>query len=234
MAMGAVSQVTPNLIFRTYMIKHPVTGGGTGFFVEHRGQSFFITAAHVLPGFTVKDKLSLAQPLMQNPLDIEIEAVLPCGDNDVVVLKPKNVTVEELAKYPVKFGAGVDWMVGESVFFAGYPLGSTFTQKMGGDRRLMPFIKRANIALQTELDGVDYLFLDGVNTPGFSGGPIFKTQLDPFVTILLGIVSGYLNEPSRVNSGQQKTDLFVNLNSGIIKAHPMIVAIRAMDKYLDR
>jgi S1-C subfamily serine protease len=230
----AECQVTSNLINRTVMIKHLLTGGGSGFFLEYKGQQYIITAAHVLPGFKAGENLTLVNPASLAEVQIGIKEVIQTGGNDVIVLKPTQEFFETLSRFPVVVGDGSSYLVGESVFFAGYPLATEITMRVEGERRLVPFVKRANVALIAEFNGGRYLFLDGINTPGFSGGPIFKIELNSGKTYILGVVSGYKNEPKRVLQGTKETDFWVNLNSGIIVAHPISVVIDAIEQHLNR
>ena len=228
----AKAQVTPNLIYRTFMIKHPVTGGGSGFFIEHNGQQYIISAAHLLPGFKTDEKLTIVNPITLDDLQVTITDVITTGSNDVIVLKPTQELFEPLSRFPVEVASGINFFIGESVFFAGYPLGTEVTMLINNEKRLVPFLKRANVALIADFKGGRYLFLDGVNTPGFSGGPIFKVEPNSGKTYLLGVISGYRNEPKRVNQGNRETEFWVNLNSGIVVAHPLSVAIEAIEGHL--
>jgi hypothetical protein len=83
------------------------------------------------------------------------------------------------------------------------------------------------------------ILLDGLNNPGFSGGPVVAPDMfSPFTNFraqkLIGVISGYRNDniPLNVN-GQRINNASVAANSGIIIAIPFPRVTELITKYLE-
>ena len=62
---------------------------------------------------------------------------------------------------------GIVW--GQDAYFLGFPFGIGFD--LGGGS--LPFVKKAIVSgLYKSINGVSLVLLDGINNPGFSGGPV--------------------------------------------------------------
>ena len=77
--------------------------------------------------------------------------------------------------------------------------------------------------------------LDGINNPGFSGGPVILGTGDDLK--FAAVISGYYLEPTEVIRGG-RADLapdahrdIVNVNSGFIIAHDIVYAVDAIKKH---
>jgi hypothetical protein len=86
----------------------------------------------------------------------------------------------------------------------------------------------------------ELILLDGLNNPGFSGGPVVGPDMfSPFTNVraqkLIGVISGYRNDniPLNVN-GQSVDNASVAANSGIIIAIPFVRATELIKKYLEK
>lgn len=104
-------------------------------------------------------------------------------------------------------------LLGQETFFLGFPFG--FNAKGSGDLNRgfnIPWIKYAHVSSIYNDNGVVKVFLDGINNPGFSGGPVFA-KIDSKLT-LVGIVSGYVASNLEIKYKDQSVVL--PENSGII------------------
>ena len=73
-------------------------------------------------------------------------------------------------------------------WFLGYPHGLGIHQ---GGKVIYPFMKRATVGGSVSYgNGVLQWMLDGINNPGFSGGPVAYYN-DQKVPAIIGIVQGY-------------------------------------------
>jgi len=112
------------------------------------------------------------------------------------------------------------------------------------------YVEARKIGISTDVSGIvrqanaAVLILDGINNPGFSGGPVlYHTGADQ---VVLGVISGFRNEPGEIHSievpdvpttaqtpdgkkSNKKKDV-VDLNTGIIFAFMADVAIDAIKK----
>lgn len=107
--------------------------------------------------------------------------------------------------------------LGQECIFFGFPFG--FDTKNSGDLNRgfnIPWLKYAHVSsIFKDADGVTKVFLDGINNPGFSGGPVF-TKIDNKLT-LIAIISGYIPNNLDISYGGQ----FIRFpeNTGIIISH---------------
>lgn len=63
------------------------------------------------------------------------------------------------------------------------------------------------------------ILLDGINNPGFSGGPVIFYDYIKKKNKILGVISGYFNQTNKVESSPKIYFEYVE-NSGIIISYP--------------
>lgn len=199
-----------------------VTAGtrfGTGFAVESdSGAQFLVTARHVIDGVAGPITLEAVGAVHEVPLDL-VEGVPSAADIAVIRLE------QPLARVlPTTFNSDGS-VFSQDVFFLGYPYGLAMTAH-GVDQ--MPFVKKATLSAQDLSEDVRILYLDGMNNPGFSGGPVafYNSAGQPHI---LGVISGYRISPDElIVRGQLVEDAVVRANSGIIIAHDIRHAMDAI------
>lgn len=108
---------------------------------------------------------------------------------------------------------------GQEVYFVGFPFqyDSILNTFPGGDKPI-PFVKKACLSAILK-DNAGTIILDGINNPGFSGGPVcYKTIGSNEKTMrILGVISGYrFNERPVFDKHGNETDNYVKENTGII------------------
>lgn len=252
---GAQSaQPTNNILFKTLMIKSK-TEAGTMFSVQVDGREYWLTAKHILtgrksgPAGEVKESTVTLDVL--DPIGEAIKwntdkfAVIDLGkDIDIVVLVPKT-KLQEIGIPSLKISSG-GFGIGQECSFLGYPFANTWTATFNNSAQYkMPFIKSCHISGMIRQPAA-VLVLDGINNPGFSGGPVlFHTGADQ---VVLGVISSYEAVAGEVHSiqvpdlttatqapgsntthGTKKKDV-VDLNTGIIFAFMADSAVEAIRK----
>lgn len=84
----------------------------------------------------------------------------------------------------------------------------------------MPFVKKAILSTMSRTaDGIERLFLDGHNNPGFSGGPVVWAEAGRNAYKVAGVISGYREENEPVYVGGEPTAMAYRYNTGIIIAY---------------
>lgn len=257
LSAGAQSaQPTNNILFKTLMIKSK-TEAGTMFAIEVDDREYWLTAKHILTGrksgpagevteetvtLDVLDPIGAA--IKWDP--IQLAVIDPGKDIDIVVLVP-NIKLQDVGIPSLKVSPG-GIGIGQECSFLGFPFASTWTATFSDSTQYkMPFIKHCYISGIIRQPAA-MLVLDGINNPGFSGGPVlYHTGLDQ---VVLGVISGYHNEPGEVHSievpdvstatqapadkkpspnGTKRKDV-VDLNTGIILAFMADAAVEAIKK----
>jgi hypothetical protein len=126
-------------------------------------------------------------------------------------------------------------ILGGDCEFLGFPSatgGGWSAQFPGGHSYLMPFVKHCFVSAVPS--GTDVIILDGVNNPGFSGGPVIY-RTGPAQEII-GVISGIVTEPSEVIPSlatpkpAKRHKEKVDANSGFIVAYSIDKAVEAINR----
>ncbi len=228
------AQVTVNAFSRVFYFESG-NRSGTIFAYEHKGEQFLITAQHVVAQLTTPGSIKLRNPQTQKLEQFAIKAVLRCGnpdEPDIAVLVPTDARVINVDEMPLALVTG-NINVGQQFFFLGYPLGWNKRSMFPDGPRDLPFLKHATLGAIENIGGRAVFYFDGINNRGFSGSPVLFRDQDN-ETRVLAIVSSYLNDPLLVKGGRVNplaSPQFVESNSGIIVAHPMMLAVKAIEAY---
>jgi len=246
------SQPTTGILFNTLMIRNG-HDAGTMFAVQVDNREYWLTAKHILtgrksgPAGEVKEKEISLQVLDPVGTDIKWDEVKfkvidPGKDVDIVVLVP-TTTLTRSDIQPLKISSE-RFEFGDECSFLGYPFAQTWMATFKDYVFKMPYIKHCYISGMIQ-QPVKVLVLDGINNPGFSGGPVlYKTGPNQ---VVIGVISGYHSEPGQVHSIEVPNDStavqmpkntkvkhtgkesVVDLNTGIIIAYiaePIVDAVR--------
>ncbi len=198
-------------------------GHGTAFAVESEsGTQYLVTARHVVEGHSGDIRLEAYGDEYRIPLDM-VEGVPDGVDIAVIRLATPLATV-----LPTTFNSDGS-VFSQDTYFLGYPYGLAM-RAHGVD--MMPFVKKATLsAHDIRSDGTRVLYLDGINNPGFSGGPVafYKPPHGGGEPHIAGVVSGYRISPDELEvRGQRVEDAVVRANSGIIVAYDIRHAMEAI------
>ena len=189
--MEAVSHppmVTANVVHRTFPIKWHYSRG-TAFEIDHKGEQYLITARHVVEGIRTGDRIQILHEETWKSLQIVLVGQ-GAGVVDVAVLKGTTRLSPPLA-LPT---SSKDIVLGQQVFFLGYPFGWD-----GGLQNInrgfpVPIVKSGIVSSMPSTEG---FFVDAHVNKGFSGGPLlFVPPGDQATNIrVAGIVVGHPKPP---------------------------------------
>jgi len=115
--------------------------------------------------------------------------------------------------------------VGQDVAFWGFPYG-LYTEGKINNNFPIPFVKRAIISGFG--NGDRFIWLDGINNPGFSGGPVAIYDEATKRRKIIAVVSGFLSAEEAVRYHGQPTDLQSENNTGLIKCWTIDNALDAI------
>jgi S1-C subfamily serine protease len=194
-------------------------GIGTGFTVDHDDRCYVVTARHVLPpggGQVTVDRLGCSWSGHVQTLP----GVHP--DSDIAVFQvPDDFALTDL---PIELTS--DHIIFSSeAFFFGYPFGLALHLDAADQ---LPLVKRATVSGMRRENGLGFYYLDGLNNPGFSGGPVSVTRLDQ-KTQVFAVVSGYRPDWQQLMvAGQAIENAYVRENTGIIIAFDIEEAVKAL------
>lgn len=222
-ARSADGQVTANILSRVFQIRY---GGvsGSSFTVEIDRRQYLVTARHVVAGVSDGDSISLLRDGHWVPYAVRRIPVDP-PEADIAVLALPSVLPQT---FPVQ-AASEAFALGEELYFLGFPFGVSFPGVPQASGFPLPFVKHAICSAFGPVRGVDYVFLDGYDNPGFSGGPIVRAN--PRGITILGVISGFRYSDEPVLKDGKQSDLKYRANTGIVLGIGISHALRAISKH---
>jgi S1-C subfamily serine protease len=217
------SMVSSNILQRVFTLKMG-SEQGTGFTIEVDGRQYLITAKHILaasPSSTVieifHDKNWVKVPfqsIIVEPVDVDI----------AVLALPQQLS----GVLPIQLGIKSSFL-SQDVYFVGFPFGLSIDGHTLNSGFPIPLVKHGIIAAFGNGRGEPFL-VDGINNPGFSGGPVIRSEVPTNPTII-GIVSAYRAAQEPVYKQNVKTqELSVLANTGLLVAFDIDYAVEAIKK----
>jgi hypothetical protein len=239
---AAVAQPVANLLGRILMVESSF-GRGTVFMLDVDRREYWITAKHILNGAsdphhvgTIKEHEAVLR--MLNPdgqgeewITARFSVIDPGNDIDIVVLVPREpllkTQVDTLRPGAATLGAGCG--------FLGFPYGAAYRGKYKRSGTFwLPFVKRCSVAALIDEPRKVWM-LEGINSNGFSGGPVF-TGTSSGLT-LFGVVSHFGTDPldilpenPAVKPDPNQINQDIKATSGFFMAHDIQSAIDAIQR----
>ncbi len=217
------SMVTSNIITRVFALRVG-SQQASGFTIEVDGRQYLITARHVLPASSSTGTVEVFRnagwvQLSFRRLNVEPENV------DIAALA---LTQQLSGVLPIGIGVE-DSILSQGVYFIGFPYGLFIDDHAVNGGFPIPLVKHGIIAaLHTARRGDPFL-VDGINNFGFSGGPVVRDDRGTTPTVI-GVVSGYKVAQEAVYREKSKTELTVQVNTGLLVAFPIDYAVEAIKK----
>jgi hypothetical protein len=206
--------VTSNALQRTFRIE--VAGKtGTAFLIDVDKRRYLVTASHLFPESWNSREIYVrnGDDWLALPCELLGEMADPL---DVAVLVPE-IFFGPRNELPIVLGGGAS--VGFEYYFLGFPWGLATQAGSLNANYPIPLVKRAVCsAFQVGSDGKPSgYYLDGINNPGFSGGPLLEALKE--CPRVFGVITGYRSERTEIfDQTGRPTGLFYEQNSGIVTA----------------
>lgn len=219
--------VTANILSRVLALRSGSLQG-SGFTIEVEGRQYIVTAKHMVPGTNQLADVSIYRSEKWGQLSMR---VLRSEEADVAVLVPPFVVTPSL---PLVYGSE-GTMLSQEVFFLGFPdmLSSDVPADLNNGFPI-PFIKRGTLsAWYRGKSKYATILVDGINNPGFSGGPLVVANGQNKELRVLGVVIGYKTDRVGVMNKNLDTGLESLANSGIIICYDIQYALDEIKKQQD-
>ena len=193
-------------------------GYGAGFSITRHETQWLVTAQHVVDGVADSDLEIVRRdgivPVGLREIPRASEAV------DVAVFALDRDILPDLSLTP----SSDELVFTQDVYFLGYPMGLG----LRSGPVTYPFVKKAIASgFEREPDGATLWFFDGINNPGFSGGPVVFNRQGSREWRVAAVVSGYLTEELAVNGGAGS----ISANTGIVLGYDIQHALDSIDAY---
>ena len=210
--------IVSNIIRRVFNVKY-ANSTATAFALDVENRQYLVTAKHVIEDAPRTFDLEFQHEDSWKTLQMDLVGHDPASDTSVMA---SNQLLTEANLVAEATTAGL--VYGQDVYFLGFPLG------LMGDHAMnmgfpLPFVKRATLS-KFESVSDPILTLDGINNPGFSGGPVAFKLRNSEEWRIAGVISGYRYSTEPVYSGDQPTGLTHRVNTGLISASPISCALR--------
>jgi hypothetical protein len=233
------AQPTINMLQRVMMIEYK-NERGTAFSIDVDCKEYWVTARHILTGAKSKPYGNFPDKTVDvkllNPggdglqwLPEKFTVLQPPTDVDVVVLVGDGAILTDVHPSPPATSQGLTF--GGNCEFLGFAYGGGWRAKFDtGGSFWLPFIKRCGVS---GMDSDTHMWiLDGINNPGFSGGPVILGTGNDLK--IVAVISGYQLEPTEVIRGDPKASAgpkdTVNVNTGFIIAYDISHAVDLIKK----
>lgn len=190
----------------------------TCFTIESHGEQFLVTAKHLFKNTGFPDSGCIKLLIGADYQSFDVDIRYPAEPNiDIAVMKLKYPKL--LTPVYANENTTEGLVFGQTVYFVGFPFEyDSILGMFPGGGMPVPFVKNACISAILN-DSAGTILLDGVNNPGFSGGPVCYKRIgsNDKTMRILGVVSGYrFNMQPLYDQNGNKTSFYIKENTGII------------------
>ena len=213
--------ITSNVWTRVFRLKYG-DGYGTCFAIDVDDKEYLVTAKHLVAGISDSSTIEIFRQNEWHVLKVRLVGNAP-GETDVTVLAGEAPLSPGFPLPPTLHGIAMY----QDTFFLGFPYNLYMNTGESNYGFPIPFAKKALLSSSArDENGMNQLFLDGHNNPGFSGGPVVWTNAGDNKFNVGGIISGYRFQNEPVYAGEELTPLVYRYNTGIIIAYGIDIALR--------
>jgi len=217
--------ITANVYNRVFFIKGE--DYGTAFAIDHAGKQYLVTAKHLVGS----ERLQVFRFFLDKIwVDVSAELLgLAGGGADVAVFRVDRILCpRDLPLEPSSNGI----CISQDVFFVGFPYKMWTDAGSALMGRPCPFVKKGILSSAfVGDDGVARLYVDALNNPGFSGGPIVFQPPGSKEFKVAGVVSKFRIDFERVlDKRGDETGMTVAYNTGFLVGYDISRAIEIIER----
>ncbi|MFH1776607.1 MAG: serine protease [Candidatus Omnitrophota bacterium] len=220
--------ITTNVLQRTFHVKYK-NSTGTAFTIDYENKQYLISAKHVFPEIKATEKIEIFHENQWKNIEIQIVGIAP-NDIDIIVLALP-LQISPIHPLPATLGGVI---LGQDIYFLGFPFGlSCEVGKLNRDFPL-PLVKKCCLSAllgHSKDDDPSVLFIDGINNPGFSGGPVVCSQRNKIQDYqVISVISGYRFQEQNTFYEGKPFPVTYKENTGIIISYGICHAIDLIRK----
>lgn len=207
--------ITANALQRVFNVSYN-GNSASSFVLDIDDRQYLVTAAHLIGESTTGDiELEILQNESWHKIPAKIVGNAPFGADIAVLSLPILLATRDLV-LPV----AEQFFVGQEVYFLGFPHGKHM--QLGAVNNFWPtaFVKRGIISAINTGGRPSIVYLDGMNNPGFSGGPVVAVRPGTNCFEVISVVATYLAVPEKIlRKGMPDEDLEIDINTGIVETY---------------
>ena len=213
--------ITTNVIQRTFHIAFEEQKA-TAFLIDVDSRQYLVTAKHVVPNFQDEAAISILHDKQWRDISARLVGHAQ-GEADIsVIALPYRISGADLVLPPNASGL----VVGQDAFFLGFPFGLFGEMGAANSHYPLPFVKSATVScVEFNQNTLHRIFLDGINNPGFSGGPVVFRPHGTQSIHVAGVISGYRYDDQPVFHGTESLPLSTRHNTGIVISYGIGYAV---------
>ncbi|WP_065757723.1 S1 family peptidase [Pseudomonas defluvii] len=217
--------ITANIYNRVFFIK--AADYGTAFAIDHGGKQYLVTAKHLI---NAEKQETIKFFFDRRWVDMPVELIGLCrGETDIAVFRANQILCTgDLPLEPSSDGV----VISQDVFFVGYPYKMWTDAGKAMNGRPCPFVKKGILSSSfVGDDGIPRLYVDALNNPGFSGGPIVFQPPGKTEYKIAGVVSKFRIEFERViDQSGDHIEMTVAYNTGFLMGYDISKAIEVIER----
>lgn len=217
--------ITANIYNRVFFIK--AADYGTAFAIDHGGKQYLVTAKHLI---NPQKQETIKFFFDRRWVDISVELIGLCRDEtDIAVFRANQILcTKDFTLEPSSDGV----VISQDVFFVGYPYKMWTDAGKAMNGWPCPFVKKGILSSSfVGDDGISRLYIDALNNPGFSGGPIVFQPPGKTEYKIAGVVSKFRIEFERViDQSGDHTEMTVAYNTGFLMGYDISKAIEVIER----
>lgn len=215
------SVITSNIYNRVFFIR--VDQYGTAFTVDIDEKQYLVTARHLVADPNATTSLKFMHNNTWQDLPVKLVGV-GRAEVDIAVFATDIRMSPRFVLEPTTKGM----MIGQDVYFVGYPYKMWTDAGPALAGRPCPFIKKGTLSSSFDMgDGVRRLFVDAINNEGFSGGPLVFAPHGTNDFQIAGVVSKFKTEREPVlDKDGIDTGMAVEYNTGFLIAYDINYVVK--------
>lgn len=208
---------------RVFMIKYG-EAIGTSFVIDVDNKQYFVTAKHVISKAKENDLIGIYSNGIFKDYTLHLIGHHDIADISVfsINFRSPNITKRNIQC----IGEPV---YGQDMAFLGFPFAMTQDEvaKIVNNGYPLPFLKRATMSAIMQEGDEKIFMLDGINNPGFSGGPVIYYNIKLKENCIGAVISGYKQQHDEIVDSKGKVISGVASlgNAGLIRSWSIKYAI---------
>lgn len=215
--------ISNHIIQRTINIKYN-GATGTSFAFDYDNKQYYVTAKHVIENIEDGGYLEVFHDKVWNKHKIKLVGHSKNYDISVFVLESiinENKTI---------IGDSDNIVYSGDAYFLGFPYNISNLTHTREDTFPLPLVKKGIISGFKNDEPVKIILIDGINNPGFSGGPIVYFCPHTSELKVCGVISAFRYELQRIQSVDKKTEIEIKVNTGIIIGYGIEEAVNLINQ----